>query len=68
MGYSGQQRQELKETIEATPCDAVVIATPADLRRLLDLDKPSVRVTYEIQEVEGNLLKQAIEVFVGRGK
>ncbi|OPY79432.1 MAG: Cyclic 2,3-diphosphoglycerate synthetase [Syntrophus sp. PtaU1.Bin005] len=68
MGYSGQQRQELKETIEATPCDAVVIATPADLRRLLDLDKPSVRVTYEIQEVEGNLLKQAIEVFAGRGK
>ncbi|SEM55135.1 Predicted GTPase [Syntrophus gentianae] len=68
MGYSQRQREELKETIEATPCDAVVIATPADLRRLLNLRKPSVRVTYEIQETEGELLKHTIEDFVGHGR
>ncbi|OPY91270.1 MAG: hypothetical protein A4E72_00208 [Syntrophus sp. PtaU1.Bin208] len=68
MGYSQRQREELKETIEATPCDAVVIATPADLRRLLNLRKPSVRVTYEIEETGGKLLKHAIEKFVGHGK
>jgi len=67
MGYSKRQREELKETIEATPCDAVVIATPADLRRLLDLRKPSVRVSYAIEETEGNMLKRAIEEFVGHG-
>jgi len=68
MGYSQKQREELKQTIEATPCDAVVIATPADLCRILDLHQPTVRVTYAIEETEGNLLKRAIEEFVGHGK
>jgi len=51
MGYSDKQREELGETIRNTPCDAVLIATPIDLRRVVEIDKPSQRVRYELQEI-----------------
>jgi len=51
MGYSAMQKHELEETIRRTPCDLVLIATPIDLTRVIKLDKPSLRVTYEVEEV-----------------
>jgi predicted GTPase len=51
MGYGDQQVADLEATINAVPCDAVVIGTPIDLRRILKIKKPSVRVTYELQEI-----------------
>ncbi len=51
MGYNETQRHELEETINRTPCDVVVVATPIDLGRVLKLNKPSVRVGYEIEEI-----------------
>jgi predicted GTPase len=51
MGYNEAQRRELEETINRTPCDVVVVATPIDLGRVLKLNKPSVRVGYEIEEI-----------------
>jgi predicted GTPase len=51
MGYSETQRHELEETINRTPCDLVVLATPVDLRRILRLNKPCVRVGYEVEEL-----------------
>jgi predicted GTPase len=51
MGYSAIQRHELEETIRRTPCDLVLIATPIDLTRVIKLDKPSLRVTYEVEEL-----------------
>jgi predicted GTPase len=50
MGYGDGQIRELEETIGATPCDLVIIGTPIDLRRLVTLDKPAVRVTYDLAE------------------
>ena len=50
MGYGKEQIEELEETINATPCDVVVIGTPVDLRKLLHLNKPAVRARYELQE------------------
>lgn len=50
LGYGDEQQAELKKTIEASGCDLVVIATPIDLRRILDLGIPSVRVVYELRE------------------
>ncbi len=50
LGYSRHQLVNLQETIAHTPCDVVVVATPIDLRRLLHLDKPTVRVTYTFAE------------------
>ncbi len=51
MGYSREQIRELEDTINATPCDLVVIGTPIDLRQLLRLNKPAVRAKYELQEI-----------------
>jgi len=51
MGYSQTQVAELEATIRATPCDLVIVATPIDLRRLIHIDKPMVRVRYELQEI-----------------
>jgi len=51
MGYGKKQIEELAATIARVPCDAVVIATPIDLRRLVDLSRPSTRVRYELQEI-----------------
>jgi len=50
MGYGDGQIRELEETIRATPCDLVIIGTPIDLRLLVTLDKPAVRVTYDLAE------------------
>jgi predicted GTPase len=50
MGYSEAQRRELEETINRTPCDLVLVATPIDLARLVHLNKPSLRIGYEIVE------------------
>jgi len=56
MGYGKKQMRELEETINATPCDVVVIGTPIDLRQLLRLNKPATRAKYELQEItEPNL-------------
>ncbi len=51
MGYGVQQVRELEETIAATPCDVVVIGTPVDLRRIITIRVPAVRVRYELEEL-----------------
>jgi predicted GTPase len=47
IGYSEQQIKDLEETIQRCACDAVVIATPMDLRRKIRIDQPVVRVDYD---------------------
>ena len=44
----------MKQIIDRAECDLVIIATPIDLRALIDLSKPAVRVTYELEEAEGS--------------
>jgi predicted GTPase len=51
MGYGREQMADLEETINRTPVDLVLVATPIDLARLVDIDKPSQRVRYELQEI-----------------
>jgi len=51
MGYGPEQVKELEETINTTPCDLVLIATPIDLRRVMRIDHPAQRVRYELQEI-----------------
>jgi predicted GTPase len=65
-GYSTEQRHELQRAIEATPADLVVIATPIDLRRVVKIEKPCVRVTYRLEELAGqpslrSILEPAIQ-------
>lgn len=51
MGYGREQMADLEESINRTPVDMVIIATPIDLGRLVDIDKPNQRVRYELQEI-----------------
>ena len=51
MGYGQQQIADLEATINKTDCDAVVIATPIDLQRIVKINKPAVRVEYALQEI-----------------
>ncbi len=51
MGYGKKQIQELEDTINAVDCDIVIIGTPIDLSRIVKIDKKSVRVRYELQEI-----------------
>jgi predicted GTPase len=54
MGYSAEQLHEFESMINAAPADVVVIATPIDLRKLVRIDKPAVRVSYDLEEAEGS--------------
>lgn len=59
MGYSNEQIAELEETIRRTPAD-VVVGTPIDLRRVLKIDKPAVRVRYDLRERTSGLIEEEI--------
>jgi predicted GTPase len=63
MGYGDQQVRDLEETIRRTPCDLVIIGTPIDFRRIVKLDKDSVRVSYELQEIGEPSLKTVLDAF-----
>jgi predicted GTPase len=54
MGYGQGQMHELETTLNAMPADLVLSATPIDLTRVLKLDKPVVRVRYELEELAGD--------------
>ena len=51
MGYGNGQINELRETIERSDADLVLIGTPIDLRRVIDFDKPALRVSYKLEEL-----------------
>lgn len=68
MGYGAQQMKELEETINATPADVVVIGTPIDLGKLLTLNKPAVRVRYELDEKGDVTLAQLLDKLAAVGK
>jgi predicted GTPase len=63
MGYGREQMDDLRETISRSDADLVLIGTPIDLRRVIELDKPALRVTYRLQELEPALA----EILVERG-
>ncbi len=60
VGYSDRQMGELSAVINATPCDLVLLGTPTDIRRYLEVDKPVVRVRYEFEEVVPGQIEEAI--------
>ena len=64
MGYGPGQVADLEATVRAVPADLVLVATPIDLRRLIAMDKPAVRVRYELQEIGEPTLAQVLAEFV----
>ena len=57
------QIKELEQTINNTPADLVVIGTPIDLAKLIKINKPTVRVTYELQEIGTPTLEDVLKKF-----
>ena len=57
MGYGDKQIEDLQQTINDVQCDSVVIGTPIDLNRIVNIDKPTVRVQYELDEITAPNLK-----------
>jgi predicted GTPase len=51
MGYGAKQIRDLEATINNTDCDVVLIGTPIDLRKIININKTALRVTYELQEI-----------------
>lgn len=67
-GYFPEQLRDLEATIEATPCDLVVVATPIDLSRLIRITRPVVRVTYRVEDLGEPTLAGVVGEFLrGRG-
>ncbi len=60
MGYGKKQLQDLQATLDAVPCDAVVVATPIDLARIIEIKKPSVRVFYSLEEITSPGLEEVV--------
>lgn len=68
MGYGARQLEDLQSTINATDCDTVVIGTPVDLNRVIRIDRPTVRVRYELEEVGKPDLTGVLNDFVRNRK
>ena len=66
MGYGEKQIRDLEATIDGSDVDLVVIGTPIDMTRVMKINKPSVRVTYKLQEIGSPTLQDVIENKLGR--
>jgi predicted GTPase len=68
MGYSDAQIADLEATIRQVPAEVVLIATPIDLRQLLHIDQPALRVRYELQEIGEPTLFSCLQQFLAAGR
>jgi predicted GTPase len=66
MGYGEQQIKDLEESIDATPCDLVIIGTPIDLRRVVKFKHPTDRVRYELQVIGQPTLAEILQAMFGK--
>lgn len=68
MGYGEQQLKDLEETINNTDCDAVIIGTPIDLTRIININKPYTRVHYDLDEISSPNLNEILKDFIKEHK
>jgi predicted GTPase len=66
MGYGPAQAADLAATIAATPCDVVVSGTPFDLQRVVAIDRPVRRASYELAEVGHPTLAEVLAPHLAR--
>ncbi|MBU5677640.1 cyclic 2,3-diphosphoglycerate synthase [Alkaliphilus sp. MSJ-5] len=64
MGYGEQQLKDLEETINKADSDSIIIGTPIDLSRVININKPYTRVHYELEEVGSPNLKSILNDFI----
>ncbi len=61
MGYGDEQMKDLEDTINNTDCDSVLIGTPIDLGKLLKINKPATRVSYDLLEIGENTVETVLK-------
>ncbi len=61
MGYGNGQMKDLETTIENSDAELVIIGTPIDLRKIITISKPALRVYYELQEIGQPTLSDALQ-------
>jgi predicted GTPase len=66
MGYGDEMVHDLEQTINNADVDMVLIATPIDLKRIIEIDKPSQRVRYELQEIGKPTLEDLLKAKFGK--
>jgi len=64
MGYGEEQLRDLEATINACDCETVVIGTPIDLNRVIKINKPSIRVSYNLQSIGQPTFKDVVDDFL----
>ena len=64
MGYYPEQMQDLEQTINAANADVVLVATPIDLGRLINIDAPALQVSYELEDMGGESLAEIVKDFL----
>ena len=64
MGYGEEQIKDLETSINNTECQGVIIGTPIDLRRIIDIKHPSTRVTYDLQEISQLTLNEILNPYL----
>jgi predicted GTPase len=68
MGYGGKQVKDLEATIAAVGCDSVIVGTPIDLRRVVNIGQRSTRVTYDLQEIGHPTIVDVLEKLLPKTK
>jgi predicted GTPase len=68
MGYGDQQIKDLAATIAKSDCDAVIIATPIDLQRVIKIEKPCAKVGYNLQEIGHPGMEDVMADFIRKAK
>ena len=63
MGYGDAQIRDLEATVNAVDCDLVLVATPIDLTRLIDIEQPTMRIGYSLQPADGALRAAVGDLF-----
>lgn len=63
LGYYKDQLKDLEDTVKATPCDVILVASPIDIRRVIKLDKPAMRVRYFLEEIGKPTLEDVLAKF-----
>jgi len=61
MGYSKRQIKDLQDTINKADCDVVIDGSPANLKKILKVNKPIVDISYELDEIDKNKLYNIIK-------
>ena len=61
MGYGYKQIRDLEQTVNAVDCDLVLVATPIDLTRLIEIEKPHMRIGYSLKPADGQLAELVSE-------